>query len=192
MRPIRQLPAVFSYSEAQAQGFSDRALRELRADGLIELLSRGVYRRTDVETAEIELSEIVLRAPKATLCLTTALSRHHLTDASPRTIDVALPQGTWLPKLSIPVTWHKFARATFEIGRETVRIDNHRIGLYDAQRSIVDTFRLRHLEGYELAIETLKRWLRKRGSQPSALLAMAHRVDPRSEAALRNAMEILP
>lgn len=191
MRPTRQLPAVFSYSEAHAQGFSDHALRKLRADGLIELLSRGVYRRTDVEPGEIELSEIVLRAPKATLCLTTALSRHDLTDAIPRTIDVALPQGTWLPRLSIPVTWHKFARATFEIGRETIRIDTHRIGLYDAQRSIVDTFRLRHLEGYELAIEALKRWLRKRGSQPSALLAMAHRVDPRSEAALRKAMEIL-
>ena len=191
MRPLRQLPAVFSYSEARATGLSDQALRKLRADGSVELLSRGIYRRTDVETAEIELSEIVLRAPKATLCLTTALSRHDLTDAIPRTMDVALPQGTWLPRLSIPVTWHKFARATFEIGRETVRIDNHRIGLYDAPRSIVDTFRMRHLEGYELAIEALKRWLRKRGSQPSALLAMAHRVDPRSEAALRKAMEIL-
>jgi predicted transcriptional regulator of viral defense system len=191
VRSPRQLPSVFSYSEARAQGYSDHALRRLRAEGAIELLSRGVYRRTDVATAEIELSEIVLRAPRATLCLTTALSRHDLTDTIPNTIDVALPHGTWLPTLSAPVTWHKFARATFEIGRETVRIDNHRIGLYDAQRSIVDTFRLRHLEGYELAIDALKRWLRKRGSQPSALLAMAHRVDPRSEAALRRAMEII-
>jgi predicted transcriptional regulator of viral defense system len=191
VRTSRELPPVFSYSEARAQGHSDHALRKLLAEGAIELLSRGVYRRTSVETAEIELSEIVLRAPKATLCLTTALSRHDLTDTIPSTIDVALPQGTWLPKLSAPVTWHKFAPATFEIGRETIRIDNHRIGLYDAPRSIIDTFRLRHLEGYELAIEALKRWLRKRGSQPSTLLAMAHRIDPRSEATLRKAMEIL-
>ena len=93
--------------------------------------------------------------------------------------------------LSAPVTWHKFARAAFEVGRESLPIDGHRIGIYDAQRSIIDTFRLRHLEGYDLAIEALKRWLRKRGSHPAALLAMARRVDPRSEVAIRKALEIL-
>ena len=127
----------------------------------------------------------------ATICLTTALSRHELTDTIPRTIDIALPQGTWLPKLSAPVTWHKFARATFGIGRGTLPIDGHRIGIYDAQRSIIDTFRLRHQEGHELAVEALKRWLGKRGSHPSALLAMARRVDPRSEVSIRKTLEIL-
>jgi len=187
----RKLPSVFSYAEARSAGLSDQALRKLRAEGSIELLSRGVYRRTDVETAEIELNEIVLRAPQATICLTTALARHDLTDTIPSTIDVALPQGTWLPRLSSPVAWHKFARATFELGRDTIRIDDRRIGIYDAQRCIVDTFRMRHLESHELAIEALKRWLRKRGSKPSTLLALAHRIDARSETALRKAMEIL-
>lgn len=191
MRHLLRLPSVFSYAQARAQGLSDRVLRKLLVEGAIELLSRGVYRRTDVETAELELAEIAVRAPMATLCLTTALSRHDLTDTIPATVDVALPQGTWLPKLNAPVTWHKFARATFEIGRGSLPIDGHRIGIYDAQRSIIDAFRLRHLEGHQQAIEALKRWLRKRGSRPAALLAMAHRVDPRSESALRKAMEIL-
>ena len=191
MRTPRQLAPVFTYSHARAQGLTDRALRTLQADGAIELLSRGVYRRTDIETAEVELVEIALRAPLATMCLTTALARHDLTDTIPRTIDLALPKGTWLPKLGASVTWHKFARATFEIGRETLPIDGHRIGIYDARRSITDAFRLRHLEGYELAVEALKRWLRRRGSHPSALLATAHRVDPRSEAAIRKTLEIL-
>lgn len=70
-------------------------------------------------------------------------------------------------------------------------IDGHRIGLYNARRSIIDTFRMRHLEGHELAVEALKRWTRKRGSQPALLLAMARRIDPRSEATIRRTLEIL-
>ena len=191
MNPLGRLPSVFAHADASRQGLSDRALRRLLAEGAIELLSRGIYRRTDIETAELEYAEIAVRAPMATLCLTTALARHDLTDTIPRTIDVALPQGTWLPKVSAPATWHKFARATFEVGRGTIPIDGHRIGLYDAPRSIVDTFRLRHLEGYELAVEVLKRWIRKRGSHPSTLLAIARRIDPRSETSIRKALEIL-
>jgi predicted transcriptional regulator of viral defense system len=188
---LGRLPSIFARADASRHGITDRALRTLLAQGAVELLSRGVYRRTDVETAEIEYAEIAVRAPMATICLTTALARHDLTDMIPHTIDVALPQGTWLPRVSAPVTWHKFARASFEIGRSTLAIDGHRIGLYDAPRSIVDTFRMRHLEGHELAVEALKRWLRKRGSRPSALLALASRIDPRTEITIRRTLEIL-
>ena len=42
--------------------------------------------------------------------------------------------------------------------------DGLALGVYSAERSIIDAFRLRHQEGEELAIEALRRWLR-RGSQ---------------------------
>jgi len=64
------------------------------------------------------------------------------------------------------------------------------IGLYNPQRCIIDAFRLRHLEGPETAVEALRRWLRRRGSQPATLLAMA-RAFPKAEPALRAALEIL-
>jgi len=64
------------------------------------------------------------------------------------------------------------------------------IGLYNPQRCIVDAFRLRHLEGLEPAVEALRRWLRRRGSQPAELLAMA-RAFPKAEPGLRSALEIL-
>lgn len=39
-------------------------------------------------------------------------------------------------------------------------------GLYDAERCILDAFRLRHLEGEEMAFKALRRWL---GSLRAAL-----------------------
>lgn len=90
-----------------------------------------------------------------------------------------------------PVRWHRFDHDTFDIGRELLDVGELRLGIYDAERTICDTFRLRHLEGAEQAIEALKRWLRRRGAQPSALLATAHQFGPRAEKPIREALEIL-
>jgi hypothetical protein len=63
------------------------------------------------------------------------------------------------------------------------------IGLYSAERSLIDAFRMRHLEGADMAIEAVKRWLRG-GGQPSALLAMAAAF-PQAQVPLRQTLEVL-
>jgi hypothetical protein len=68
--------------------------------------------------------------------------------------------------------------------------DGVTLGLYSAERSIIDAFRLSHQEGEELAVEALKRWLRRRGAAPAGLPAMA-RSFPRVEPSLIRALRIL-
>lgn len=186
------LPAAFSYSDARAAGLSDRRLYALRDAGLIEQLGRRLFQRTATAgDADPDLLEIAHRAPRAIMCLTTALARHGLTDAIPASIDVALPRGHRHPRTQAPVTWHTFAPDTFDIGRGDLTLTaSMAIGLYDPPRSIIDAFRLRHLEGTENAVEALRRWLRRPGAQPSTLLAMA-RAFPKAESALRSTLEIL-
>lgn len=186
------LPTAFTYSEARRSGMSERQLYRLRDEGLIEAIGRGLFRRTDSNTVvDINLLTIARRAHHATLCLTSALARHGLTDEIPSTIDVALPRGTHRPAVPAPVTWHLFDRETFEIGRTVIPVDEQTsIGLYDAQRSIIDAARLRHQEGSELVYGALRRWLGRRGSSPSALLAMGRQF-PQTERILREALEIL-
>lgn len=186
------LPATFSYTQARRHGLSDRRLHRLRDHGLVETLGRGLYRRTDApDEADIDLLEIARRAPDATLCLATALARHDLTDLIPTTIDAALPRGRRPPRTRAPVTWHLFSPTTFHVGRDTLRLDDETsVGIYGPERSIIDAFRLRHREGADLAYEALRRWLRRRDTQPSVLLAMA-REFPKAEPALRHALEVL-
>jgi len=188
--PQAPLPATFTSAEAAQLGLSRRRLLALQEEGTIERISRGIYRRTDAEIADFDLIEIAIKAPQATLCLTSALSQHDLTDTIPSAIDIALPRGEWQPITSAPVTWHKFAPATFDIGRTTLRIDSeHEIGLYDAMRTIIDTFRLRHTLGDDMAYEALRRWLRQRG-QPSELMAMAQQF-PKAFPAILQALQVL-
>lgn len=185
---LASLPDTFRYSEA-LQHISERQFRRLVEEGSVVQLSRGLYRKGDWLGDE-DLIEISAKAPRATLCLRTALARHGLIDDIPPEIDVAVPRGSWTPATIAPVRWRHFDPATFEIGRDRVDVDGGgSIGVYSAERSVIDAFRLRHFEGADLANEALRRWLRG-GGPPSELLLMA-RSFPRVVTALRETIEIL-
>lgn len=186
--PLQQ---PFTYAQARAAGLSKYRFYQLRDRGEIEQLGHGLYRRAADELPDLELLELAIRAPRATLCLTTALVRHGLSDAIPTAADVALPRGTRAPVTTAPVEWHSFEVATFDVGRGVLRLNKAReIGLYSAERSIIDAFRLRGREGSELGLDALKRWLRQAGNQPAGLLHLARQF-PRSTKAIQHALEVL-
>lgn len=185
---LASLPDTFRYSEA-LEHVSERQLRRLVQDGKVIVLSRGLYRKSDW-LGDDDLIEIAAKARQATLCLRSALARHDLIDDIPAEIDIAIPRGSWTPEVTPPVRWRHFDAHTFEIGRGRLDIAPDRgIGIYSAERSIIDAFRMRHLEGGDLAVEALKRWLR-RGGQPSELLGIARSFPP-ALTAIRQTLEIL-
>ena len=186
------LPPTFTYTQARRFGLSDRRLYQLRRDGHVTSIARGLYRRTDrTGDADVDLLEVAERAANATLCLASALARHGLTDDIPATIDIAIPRNQHRPTTVAPVTWHVFDPVTFDIGRTTVELDEHSsIGVYGPERSIIDAIRLRHREGSDLGYRALRTWLTRRGATPSELISMAHHF-PRAEKAVREALEIL-
>ena len=191
---LERLGPVFRWREARSAGLSDPALHRLLVEGRLERISHGLYLQVDTEFADgADLDLVVVAAANATstLCLTSALVRHDLTDEVPMLIDVAVPRSARLPKVSAPVRWHRFAPATFELGRDVIALGSgYTIGLYSPERSIVDAYRLRHLEGDELGREALKAWLQQRGSQPSNLLEVAAPF-PKAVGRLREDMRVL-
>jgi len=188
---LEALPNAFSYRLAQERGLSDRRLRWLIAEGALDRLGHGLYRKADAPPADLDRVEIALRAASSTLCLTTALSHHDLTDIIPTAIDVALPRSQRPPKVSAPVRWHRFHEGSFDIGREFVEVDEGLfLGVYTAERSIIDAFRLRHQEGEEIAVEALRRWLSRPRATPADLLSMAKHF-PKAEPSILQALRIL-
>ena len=185
-----ELPVIFSHADAARLGISDRQLYASRDAGFIETLARGIYMQAGLH-GDLDLLEIAFRAPIATLCLSTALVRHGLTDDIPALINVALPRDRRAPRCSAPITWHRFDHETFDIDRTEVDvIPGYQIGLYGPKRCIVDAFRLRHLYGTDQAISALRRWLRSPAAHPSDLLDIAQNF-PVVEAPLHQALEYL-
>ena len=108
---------------------------------------------------------------------------HELVDTIPATLDTAIPRGHRKPATTGAITWHHFDRDTFSLGRTEIEIPgtDQLIGLYSAERSIADAFRMRGHVGYEIGPEALKEWLR-RGGKPVHLIELATRL-PRAKAA---------
>lgn len=196
-----ELPAAFSTSAAMDAGLTRSLLDRLVRTGELERLGRGVFLRSAYANGvDTELVEIAVRAPAATICLTSALARHGLTDEIPAAVDIALPREQWHPVVAARVAWHRFAEDTYAIGRQELpltepmsgrqAVEPLSIGLFSAERSIIDAFRTRGTTGFDLAAEALRRWLRDPTHQPAQLLDLCGHW-PRTLTALRSALEIL-
>lgn len=187
---INGLPTTFTAAQAQRGGLTRRGLVSLQQTGAVERIGRGIYRRSAAPLVDEDLLEIAVKTHRPTLCLISALARHELTDQIPSHHDVAVPRGEWRPTVSTAVRWHRFDPTTFDVGRTEIAVDaDYVIGLYDAPRSIIDAFRLRHTIGPDVANEALRRWLRA-GGQPTELLRYTKSFPPARSAVL-NALQIL-
>jgi hypothetical protein len=191
VNPRELLDDTFSYREAVEAGLSDTRVYGLRDAGTILALGGGIYRWADAPPADLDLIEVAERVPHATLCLEMALARHKLIDSIPAAIDIAIPRGKTRPALKAPCRLHQFDRQTFDLGRETLDIGARApLGIYSAERSLVDIIRIRHLQGSDIAWEALRRWLRQLGTSPPQLIETAKHFAG-AEQAIRKALEIL-
>lgn len=178
-------------THAQAAGLSKSALYRAANRGAYDRIARGIYRPADAPAADWDWIEAAARRADATICLTSALAIHDLTDTIPDVLDVAIPRGARVPATQAAIRWHVFAKATFDVGRTRIPIPGAelQIGLYSAERCIADAFRLRGELGYDLGRDALKEWLR-RGGKPAQLIAVAGRL-PRAKGPVLQALELL-
>lgn len=190
---IATLPNRLSYNDLSSQGLTRHGLDRLIESGEFERVAPGLFLRsglTDDTTAA--WIAIATKRPDATLCLLTALSLHELTDEIPARSDIAIPRGAQPVTVHhAPIAWHRFDADTFSLGRtEHALPDGSSIGLYSAERTLIDLFRLRHAWGSDLALGALKQWLRRRGNSPGSLLTMAEDF-PKARPAIQHALEVL-
>ena len=159
----RELAPAFTLKVALEVGLSKDQVYSLLDRDEIERVGRGVYVRVDiVSPAFTALAAATALHDDATLCLTSALAHHDLSDAIPFASDIALPRGAHQPVGLMKVSWHSFNPKTFQIGRELVDVgEGLEVAIYSAERTIVDCFRLMHLEGSAVAHEALRHWLRR-------------------------------
>lgn len=189
---VADLTPVFTLGDARTAGLRKDQVYDLLANGEIERVGRGVYVRPDkIEPAFASLAAATAVREEATLCLTSALVHHDLGDAIPFESDIALPRGVHHPAGLAHVAWHSFDPTTFHIGRDHIDAGNGLgFSIYSAERTIVDCFRLMHQEGSDVAYEALRRWVRRRGSSPAALLKVASSF-PKAQPRIRQALEAL-
>ena len=189
---VIELAPAFTLGDAREAGLRKDQVYDLLDRGEIERVGRGaVVRPDEIDPLHATLAAASVVQPTATLCLTSALVHHELSDAIPFATDIALPRGTRHPAGFAHVAWHSFDATTFELGREHADAGSGlQVAIYSPERTIIDAFRLVHQEGSDVAHEALRRWLRRRGTSPARLLKLADSF-PKARPRLRLALEAL-
>lgn len=172
---LRRLGPVFRSRDAVAAGVSWRDLYNLRDEGDVLELSRGLFQLAEAAgTDNVDFVAVCARAPGGMICLNSALAHWDLSDEIPAEIHLAVPEGSHRPTIDHPPTnVHVFRAATFDLGRAVVRQEHGgRFWISDRERTVVDAFRLRHFLGEDMAHAALRRYLRDR-PKPARLAELA-------------------
>jgi len=90
-------------SEALSSGIEERTLYWMRDTGLVEPLSPGVYHLAALPLPTYpSVAAVLRRAPRAVLCLVSALEFHGIGTQIPAAVQIALPRGVKAPRIAYP------------------------------------------------------------------------------------------
>lgn len=155
---FRENGGMLHMSEAMALGITRYMLYSLRDKGVIEPVSRGLFRLTELpDLSEPDLVIVSARFPKAVICLLSALAFHEMTTQIPHEVSIAIPKTMRIPALDYPpIKVHRLSEAPYEIGIEEHQIDGVPIKIYDPEKTLVDCFRFRNKIGLDVTLEALK------------------------------------
>lgn len=172
---IRDRGGILRTAEAIKAGIHPRTIYQLRDAGILEQLSRGVYRLSDYgPVSNPDLVIVATRIPQAVICLVSALAFHEITTQIPHMVSIALPKGAESPRLDYPpISAHRFSSAAFIDGVDQHRIDGVKVKVYNTEKTLADCFKFRNKIGKDVVLEALKLYKTRRGLDLEKLLEYA-------------------
>lgn len=175
VRLFKKNRGVLRTGEALRLGIHSRSLWELREDGVIEKLDRGIYQLNDeVDFSEPDLILVSKMIPNGVICLISALSYYNITTQVPHFIYVALKSGSRRPQVKYPPTrYFWYSEKAYKSGIEVCKIDGHLIQIYDIEKTLADCVKFRNKIGMDIVLEALKLYCQRRTINIDKLLGYA-------------------
>ncbi len=182
---------ILRTSQSLKNGITPRTLYAMRDSGQIRQISRGVYQLASYPLpGQIDLISVTVRAPKAVVCLISALYLHGLTTQIPHQVYIALPQSAEKPRLDYPplnIVW--LTEKSYSSGITEYLLDGSPVKVYSIEKTVADCFKFRNKIGLDVALEALKDYLKMPDRDLDRLIACA-KID-RVENLLRRYIEVL-
>jgi len=162
-------------SAALRAGIHPRTLYDMRNQGVVEQVSRGLYRLADLPAlSNPDLVTVAAKIPSGVVCLISALACHEITTQIPHEVHVALPRGTEPPRLKHPplrVFW--FTGRSFTEGIETHKLDGIGIRVYSLEKTLADCFKYRNKLGLDTVLEALRLYRSRKRPNVDELMKFA-------------------
>ena len=142
--------------QLEALGLYRVELQSAVQEGLLARVSPGLYRLAESDVTEnhslVQASESV---PQGVVCLLSALRFHELTTQAPHEVWMAVPRGTWRPKIK-GIRTVQYALTSMKTGIDVHKIEGRPVRITSPARTVVDCFKFRNKIGLDVAVEALR------------------------------------
>ena len=172
---FRKHGGMMRMANAIQVGIHRTTLYAMRDAGLVEQLSRGLYRLTDAPPlAHPDLVTVARRVPRGVVCLISALALHDLTTQIPHEVWLAVPRDSEPPCVDYPpIRVFRYANQAFAAGVETRDMDRTKVRIYSREKTLADCFKYRNKVGLDTAVEALKRYKQQGRINADAIMRYA-------------------
>ena len=133
-------------------------------ESIIEKVKPGLYKLIDFPWDEHDsFVDVCNSNKKAVICLLSAASYYELTTFNPSEVYVAVPNNTDKFTLEYPpIKVFYFSDSNYEPGIERVKTKSGFVKIYNREKTIGDLFRYMNRLGEDVAVESLKEYLKNR------------------------------
>ena len=166
---------ILRTAQALKAGIHPKTLYAMRDSGVLELISRGVFRLSDSPPlSNPDLVTVAARVPSGVICLISALSFHEITTQIPHDVHVALPRGAEEPRLDYPpIKTYRFTGEAFTAGVDAYDLDGVSISIYSPEKTLADCFKFRNKVGLDTVVEAIRFYRERRSIKVDDLMRYA-------------------
>ncbi len=167
-----ELPQTFRFQQALAQGVHRSTLARWQRQGIVERVTRGVYRKADaVSSNQDDLVVVASRVPNCVFCLESALYFHELGTRIPHQVMISVERDSRTPAMEYPpVRCFRVSGKAFTEGVEIHQVGDAALRIYGKSKTVADCFKYRNKLGLDVALEALRALVREPGFVAGDLL----------------------
>ncbi len=172
---FRQAGGTLKTREAVQRGVHHSTLYGMRDSGILEQLTRGVYRLAELHApSRYDVVAVAERVPGAVLCLVSALDFHEIGTQIPSAVNIAIGPKDRRPRLEYPpIRVYRMSGDALTGGVEHHSIDGTDVTVFNPAKTVADCFKFRNKVGLDVALEALRETLRYRKATRDEIMRYA-------------------
>lgn len=157
------------------EGIPSMVLSRMVRGGQLLRVGHGIYAPRGRDVSEhVSLAEVCLRAPRAVVCLLSALRFHEIGTQEPFDVWIALPSNASVPRIHSPsVRVIRMSGAALTEGVTVHDIDGVEVPVFNVAKTVADCFKFRNKVGIDVSVEALRDGLAQRAFTTSELRRFA-------------------
>lgn len=188
---LAQKRGVVRARDLDRLGIARTILARLVERGALVRVGRGLYQHPDADITEHHaLVEVAARVPESVINLLSALAFHDLTDEQPHKVWIAVKTGTRQPRMDYPpLELTRTAPRFLDIGVLGHTIEGIPVRITEPARTVADCFKFRSRVGVDVAVASLREYLRVHRTGRQELWEVAG--DCRVQGVIRSYLEAL-